>query len=93
MTRYTSVTDNAVSDACCHRRFLFEELFAELPRDVRLGRTLDLPDGRSKRESMTSWRRSPRATCTQTPRRPFRAGMYDHYVPALVERDHPALRF
>ena len=45
-----------------------DDLFADIPEAVRLGREIDLPDGRSEQEvyeHLSGWRR---ATCTPTPR-------------------------
>jgi glycine dehydrogenase subunit 1 len=63
-----------------------EELFEEIPADVRLGRALDLEDGLSEDEvhrrlgalaALNS--HSDTETCF------IGAGMYDHYVPAIVD--------
>ena len=63
-----------------------EDLFADIPESVRLGREIDLPPGRSEQEvyehlaSLAARNRSPRRRS-----RFLGAGMYDHYVPALVD--------
>jgi glycine dehydrogenase subunit 1 len=63
-----------------------DELFAAIPADVRLDRALDLPDGLSETECFdhlaTLASRNAHAdeeVCF------LGAGMYDHYVPALVD--------
>ena len=63
-----------------------EDLFADIPRGVRLDRPLDLPRACPSRRSTStcaSWRR---ATSRPRTRSSFLgAGMYDHYVPALID--------
>jgi glycine dehydrogenase subunit 1 len=87
MTRYTSVTDDDL------RAMLgaigagsVEELFAEIPEGVRLRRELDLPPGMSEAEVFehvrTLGERNRHADAQVTF---LGAGMYDHYVPAIVE--------
>jgi glycine dehydrogenase subunit 1 len=87
MTRYTSVTD---SD---RQRMLaavgassVEELFKDIPKDVRLARPLDLPDGKPETavydELASLAARNVHAEAEITF---LGAGMYDHYVPALVD--------
>src|SRR6188474_3619961 len=87
MSRYTGVTDEDL------RAMLgaigvgaLEDLFADIPESVRLGREIDLPDGRSEQEvyehlaSLAARNRSTEEEITF-----LGAGMYDHYVPALVD--------
>ena len=63
-----------------------EDLFAEIPEGVRLGRPLDLPAGKSEQEvyehlaSLAARNRSAEDEVTF-----LGAGMYDHYVPAIVD--------
>ncbi|MGK2955159.1 MAG: aminomethyl-transferring glycine dehydrogenase subunit GcvPA [Solirubrobacterales bacterium] len=63
-----------------------EELFAQIPDEVKLGRPLDLEDGLSESEvykrlsALASWN----ASAEETPSF-LGAGMYDHYVPAIVD--------
>ena len=63
-----------------------EDLFADIPESVRLGREIDLPPGRSEQEvyehlaSLAARNRSAEEEITF-----LGAGMYDHYVPALVD--------
>src|SRR6188474_1583625 len=87
MSRYTGVTDEDL------RAMLgaigvgaLEDLFADIPESVRLGREIDLPDGRSEQEvyehlaSLAARNRSAEDELTF-----LGAGMYDHYVPALID--------
>ena len=63
-----------------------EDLFAEIPAGVRLGRELDLDDGRAEQEvyeelgALAARNRHCEAETSF-----LGAGMYDHYVPALVD--------
>jgi glycine dehydrogenase subunit 1 len=63
-----------------------EELFSEIPEGVRLGRPLGLPDGQSEQEvyehlaALAARNRHADDEVTF-----LGAGMYDHYVPALVD--------
>lgn len=63
-----------------------DELFAQIPEDVRLGRPLDLPDGMSESE-VYRFLAGLADTNLDAERIPsfLGAGMYDHYVPAIVE--------
>src|SRR5215213_9591827 len=87
MSRYTGVTAEDL------RAMLgvigvdsIEELFADIPESVRLGRELDLPAGRSEQEvyehlaALAARNRSTEEEVTF-----LGAGMYDHYVPALID--------
>src|SRR3954463_13860849 len=87
MSRYTGVTDEDL------RAMLgaigagsLEDLFADIPESVRLGREIDLPPRRSEQEgyehlaSLAARNRSTEEEITF-----LGAGMYDHYVPALVD--------
>ena len=87
MSRYTSATDpdrRAMLDAIGAGSL--EDLFADIPEDVRLDRELDLPAGMSEQEvtdhlaSLAARNRGADQEVTFAG-----AGMYDHYVPALVE--------
>src|ERR687894_685052 len=87
MSRYTGVTDEDL------REMLgvigvdsLEGLFADIPASVRLDRELDLPTGRSEQEvyehlaALAGRNRSTEEEVTF-----LGAGMYDHYVPALID--------
>jgi glycine dehydrogenase subunit 1 len=87
MSRYTGVTDEdlrAMLGAIGANSL--EELFADIPESVRLGREIDLPPGRSEQEvyehlaELASRNRSAEEEITF-----LGAGMYDHYVPALID--------
>jgi glycine dehydrogenase subunit 1 len=87
MSRYTSATD-------ADRREMLEaigvgsveELFADVPGEVRLDRPLDLPAGKPEQE-VYAYLRSLAAMNTSAEEEItfLGAGMYDHYVPALVD--------
>src|SRR5919197_2833110 len=63
-----------------------EELFRDIPAAVRLGRPVDLPPGRSEQEVYTELRElAARNVSTEDEISFLGAGMYDHYVPALVD--------
>src|SRR3954447_16082111 len=87
MSRYTGVTDEDL------RAMLgaigvdsLEDLFADIPEPVRLGREIDLPHGSSELEvyehlaGLAARNRSTEDEITF-----LGAGMYDHYVPALID--------
>src|SRR5436190_20703858 len=87
MSRYTSATDadrRAMLDAIGVESL--EDLFAEIPSGVRLGRELELDDGRSEQEvygELSALAARNRHCEEETSF--LGAGMYDHYVPALVD--------
>src|SRR4051812_17074440 len=63
-----------------------DELFEDIPEDLRLGRSLDLPDGKPETEvydrlSALASRNAHAEAETSF----LGAGMYDHYVPAIVD--------
>ena len=87
MSRYTPVTDAdreemlaaiGVSSA--------SELFDSIPEEMRLGRPLDLPPGGGERETFAHLRELASRNVSAEDELSFLGGgMYDHYVPALVE--------
>ncbi len=87
MSRYTSLTDEdlqvmlaAIGAASV------EELFADLPEGVRLGRALDLPPGMGEREVFAHLSDLAARNVSAEDEVTFLgAGMYDHYVPALID--------
>jgi len=87
MTRYTSATDSdrrAMLDAIGVGSI--DELFAEIPADLRLGRPLDLPPGLSETECFDHLASlAERNAHADTELCFLGAGMYDHYVPAIVD--------
>jgi glycine dehydrogenase subunit 1 len=87
MTRYTSATE-------ADRQAMFQaigvgsidELFAEIPSDLRLGRPLDLPPGLSESECFDHLSAlAGRNADAETELCFLGAGMYDHYAPAIVD--------
>ncbi|HVS28557.1 MAG TPA: aminomethyl-transferring glycine dehydrogenase subunit GcvPA, partial [Solirubrobacteraceae bacterium] len=87
MSRYTSVTDE-------DRREMLEaigvdsidQLFADVPPGVRLGRELQLPAGMSEQDVYAYLRElAGRNVSTEDELCFLGAGMYDHYVPALID--------
>jgi glycine dehydrogenase subunit 1 len=92
VSRYTSATDS-------DRRAMLgaigvegvDDLFADIPEALRLDRPLDLPDGKSEQEVYAYLRTLAARNVSAEDEISFLgAGMYDHYVPALV--DSVALR-
>ena len=87
MSTYTSATD---SD---RRQMLatigvdsIEELFAEIPERLRLARPLAIDPGHSEQEVFEELRALAAGNVSTDDELSFLgAGMYDHYVPALVE--------
>jgi glycine dehydrogenase subunit 1 len=63
-----------------------DELFADIPEDLRLGRPLALPDGKPETEVYDRLSAlASRNTHAEAETSFLGAGMYDHYVPALVD--------
>jgi len=87
VSRYTSVTDadrEAMLAAIGVRTI--EELFADVPAGVRLDRPLDLPPGRAEQEVYGSLKALAERNVSAEDEVSFLgAGMYDHYVPAIVD--------
>src|SRR5215216_1104006 len=87
MTRYTSATDadrQAMLDAIGVGSI--DELFAQIPNEVRLGRPLDLPPGLSETECYDHLASlAARNGDAESELCFLGAGMYDHYVPAIVD--------
>ena len=87
MTRYTSAT------RADRERMLAEigvssldELFADVPESVRLGRPLELPDGLPEAEVYERLAALAARNASAEDEISFLgAGMYDHYVPAIVD--------
>src|SRR4051812_42968201 len=62
-----------------------DELFAQIPSDVRLGRDLDIPEGPSEMELVADLRRLAGRNRHVDDLVCFAGGgAYDHYIPALV---------
>ena len=63
-----------------------DELFADIPAELRLDRPLELPDGLSEAEVFERFAALAARNADADSETCFiGAGMYDHYVPALVE--------
>src|SRR5947209_15607470 len=63
-----------------------EDLFAVIPESVRLQRALDLPEGQSEHEVFAHLRELAAANTSAEDEISFLGGgMYDHYVPALID--------
>ena len=87
MSHYTSVTE-------ADRREMLEAigvpsieaLFADIPEHLRLGGPLALPDGLSEQEVFEELRAlAARNVSTDEEISFLGAGMYDHYIPALID--------
>jgi glycine dehydrogenase subunit 1 len=87
MSRYTSATDadraamlEAIGAAS------IDELFEQIPAEVQLGRDLELPEGRSEPEVFAHLSElASRNAHAESEVCFLGAGMYDHYVPAIVD--------
>lgn len=87
MSRYTSVTENDRQAMLAEIGVgSIEELFGEIPAEVRLNRPLDLPAGLSEQEVFDELKRLAANNVSVENEISFLgAGMYDHYVPALID--------
>jgi glycine dehydrogenase subunit 1 len=87
VSRYTSVTEQDLREMLgAVGAGSLEELFADVPEGVRLGRELDLPEGRSEQEVFDELSAlAARNRHCDDEVSFLGAGMYDHYVPALVD--------
>ncbi|HEY2217402.1 MAG TPA: aminomethyl-transferring glycine dehydrogenase subunit GcvPA [Solirubrobacteraceae bacterium] len=88
MSRYTAITQ-ADLDAMLAEIGVasVEEIFErQIPEAVRLGRELDLPQGKSEQEVYAHLAElAARNTSAEDELSFLGAGMYDHYVPAIVD--------
>jgi glycine dehydrogenase subunit 1 len=87
VSRYTSATD-ADREAMLAAIGVesIDDLFADIPPELRLDRPLDLPDGRSETEVFDELRALAARNADADSELCFLgAGMYDHYVPAIVD--------
>src|SRR5215217_1129787 len=95
MTRYTSATDQdrkEMLDAIGVGSV--DDLFEQIPEGVRLGRPLDLPDGMSEDEVNRHLGALAARNVHADSEVTFAgAGMYDHYVPALIDSIITRLEF
>jgi glycine dehydrogenase subunit 1 len=87
VTRYTSATDQDRAEMLeAIGVGSVEELFADIPQAIRLGRELNLGAGLSEQEVYDELRAlAARNTSTEDEVTFLGAGMYDHYVPSLID--------
>ena len=87
MTRYTSATDADRSEMLQAIGVgSIDELFAEIPAGLRLNRPLALDPGRSEQEVFEELKAlAAKSTSAEDEISFLGAGMYDHYVPALID--------
>jgi glycine dehydrogenase subunit 1 len=87
MSRYTAVTEQDLEEMLGAIGVgSLEDLFADIPEGVRLGRDIDLPDGRSEQEVYEHLAALAARNVHADAEVSFLgAGMYDHYVPALID--------
>jgi glycine cleavage system P protein (glycine dehydrogenase) subunit 1 len=87
LSRYTSATEADVNEMLAAIGVSsVAELFADIPESLRLGRSLALDAGRSELEVYEELRAlAARNTSTEDEISFLGAGMYDHYVPALID--------
>jgi glycine dehydrogenase subunit 1 len=87
VTRYTSATDEDRREMLAAIGVSsIEDLFVDLPAGLRLTEPLSVPPGLSEQEVFEELRAlAARNVSTQDETSFLGAGMYDHYVPAIVE--------
>jgi glycine dehydrogenase subunit 1 len=87
MSRYTSATDADRQEMLeAIGASSIDELFDAVPEAVRLGRPLDLPPGKPEQEVYARLRElAARNVSTEDEISFLGAGMYDHYVPSLID--------
>jgi glycine cleavage system P protein (glycine dehydrogenase) subunit 1 len=87
LTRYTSSTDHDREQMLAAiGASSIEELFADIPESVRLDRALELPDGKPETEVYERLAElAGRNAHAEREVTFLGAGMYDHYVPAIVD--------
>src|ERR1700742_2340903 len=87
MSRYTSATEADRQEMLAAIGVdSIDALFADVPEGVRLDRTLDLPAGKPEQEVYAYLRDLASQNVSAEDELTFLgAGMYDHYVPALID--------
>jgi glycine dehydrogenase subunit 1 len=87
MAGYTSVTDEDLAIMLATIGVgSIEELFDAIPEGVRLGRPIDLPPGEPEQAVYAELRRLAERNVSADDEITFLgAGMYDHYVPSIVD--------
>ena len=87
MTQYTSTTPDDLREMLAEIGVAsIDELFAPIPEAVRLGRPLDLPAGQTEQDVYGHLLDLARRNVSAEDELTFLgAGMYDHYVPAVID--------
>jgi len=87
VSKYTSLTDDDLRVMLAEiGASSIEELFESIPEAVRLGRPLDLPAGMPEQEVMAHLSALAARNVSADDEITFLgAGMYDHYVPSLID--------
>jgi glycine dehydrogenase subunit 1 len=87
VSRYTSVTDEDLREMLATiGAGTVEELFSDIPESLRLRRPLGLDEGLSEQEVYGELRElASRNVSTEDEVSFLGGGMYDHYVPALID--------
>jgi len=87
VSRYTSATSDDREQMLARIGVAsVEDLFVDVPESVRLRRPLDLPAGKSEQEVFGALRAlAARNASTEDELSFLGAGMYDHYVPAIID--------
>src|ERR1700750_2789843 len=87
MTKYTSATDTDIQEMLDRIGVSsIDDLFEQIPEGVRLDRDLDLPAGMSEDEVHRHLAQLAARNVDAEHEVTFLgAGMYDHYVPALID--------
>jgi glycine cleavage system P protein (glycine dehydrogenase) subunit 1 len=87
VSRYTTTTPEDLRDMLAAIGVgSVDELFAGIPSDVRLGRPLDLPAGMPEQDVYAHLLELARRNVSAEDEITFLgAGMYDHYVPAVID--------
>jgi glycine dehydrogenase subunit 1 len=87
VSRYTSITDPDLGEMLAEIGVAsVDELFADVPPDLRLSSPLALDDGLSEQEVYSELRALAERNVSAEDEITFLgAGMYDHYVPSLVD--------
>jgi glycine dehydrogenase subunit 1 len=87
LTRYTSATERDREQMLAEIGVSsIDELFEDIPAGVRLDRPLDLPDGKPEVEVYERMAElAARNASAESEITFLGAGMYDHYVPAIVD--------
>jgi glycine dehydrogenase subunit 1 len=87
LSRYTPATDaDREAMLAAIGAGSVDDLFADIPEGVRLSRPIDLPDGKPEQEVYAYLRDLAARNVSAEDEISFLgAGMYDHYVPSLVD--------